>query len=107
MTSGADLYSIYDTDPMPIVEFLAWLADSYERNDPLAALDIGCGPGRLLGPLTQLGWQVVGMEPDDEFRSAAELAATATEDADVIPGARMRCDHAESFSLTSRTSIGF
>jgi SAM-dependent methyltransferase len=71
------LYVAFDTDPTPIVEFLAWLLPSYgvDASAP-RVLDVGCGPGRLLAPLADRGWRVRGMEPDPGYRdSAATIAA--------------------------------
>ena len=72
----AALYAAFDSDPTPIVEFLAWLLPSYglEASAP-RVLDVGCGPGRLLAPLADRGWHVRGMEPDPGYRSyAAKIA---------------------------------
>jgi SAM-dependent methyltransferase len=73
----AALYVAFDSDPTPIIEFLAWLLPSYglEASAP-RVLDVGCGPGRLLAPLAERGWRVQGMEPDAAYRRyAAEIAA--------------------------------
>lgn len=89
MPSEGDLYStFYDSDPAPIVEFLAWLAGSYGLDGRLEILDMGCGPGRLLVPLAGLRWKVVGMEPDDTFRSSASQAVSQLNEevAEVVPG---------------------
>jgi SAM-dependent methyltransferase len=45
---------------------------------------MGCGPGRLLAPLTESGWSVVGYEPDPDYAGAAEAKATE------LPGGRIR-----------------
>ena len=39
--------------------------------DVLHFLDVGCGPGRLLLPLAEQGWQVSGLEPDADYFAAA------------------------------------
>jgi SAM-dependent methyltransferase len=39
---------------------------------PARFLDVGCGNGRLLTALRALGYQVVGVEPDEQARAAAE-----------------------------------
>ena len=72
----AALYSVYETDPAPVVGFLRFLAASYDldsadRGSALSVLDVGCGPGRLLRPLAGLGWTVVGLEPDPDYAAAA------------------------------------
>lgn len=36
------------------------------------ALDVGCGPGLFLGVLKARGWEVVGIEPSERARTAAE-----------------------------------
>ncbi|MFL5620946.1 MAG: class I SAM-dependent methyltransferase [Gemmatimonadaceae bacterium] len=82
---AAALYAAFDTDPTPIVDFLAWLVTS--QLDRVAAprvLDVGCGLGRLLPPLAARGWQVLGLEPDVEY--AAHAAARLRE----VVGAEVR-----------------
>lgn len=80
----ARLYALYETDPAPIVEFLRWLTAAHGRTGALDVLDVGCGPGRLLGPLSALGWRVTGWEPDPEY------AAAALEKARLLPQAQAR-----------------
>lgn len=86
MLSESDLYLFYDGDPAPIVEFIAWLAASYEITGNFSVLDIGCGPGRLLLPLAALGWNVVGMEPHDDYAAAASRLANGHENVEVRTG---------------------
>jgi SAM-dependent methyltransferase len=80
----ARLYALYETDPAPIVDFLRRLAASYDLRGDLDVLDVGCGPGRLLGPLAALGWKVTGLEPDPDYAAAAREKAAA------LPGAAVR-----------------
>jgi len=47
-------------------------------------LDVGCGPGRLLAPLHQLGWRVTGLEPDEDYATAAQRVAAS------LPGVTVR-----------------
>lgn len=86
MLSESDLYSFYDGDPTPIVEFIEWLAASYEIAGSLSILDIGCGPGRLLLPIAGLGWRVVGMEPRAGYASAASRLASGHDAIEVRKG---------------------
>lgn len=82
---AATLYAAFDSDPAPIVEFLAWLvAAGGHGPEPVRALDVGCGIGRLLAPLAGRGWQVTGLEPD------AEYAAYAAERVRSVAGAEVR-----------------
>jgi SAM-dependent methyltransferase len=83
----AALYVAFDTDPTPIVEFLAWLLRSYgvETSTP-RVLDVGCGPGRLLAPLADRGWGIQGMEPDPGYRGYAARIAAQHPGASVIGG---------------------
>ena len=82
--SAAALYAAFDTDPTPVVEFLAWLATAEGLGSPAPRLlDVGCGVGRLLPPLARRGWRALGLEPDPEYRAMA--AAWVTE-----PGAEVR-----------------
>ena len=67
------LYALYDSDPEPIVEFFDYLRDLYELPRPGTLLDMGCGPGRLLGPLSQTGWIVTGYEPDPDYAPSARV----------------------------------
>lgn len=86
MPSDADLYSIYEIDPAPIVEFLGWLSLSYDLAGELAVLDMGCGPGRLLQPIAELGWSVTGMEPDGAYRDAASRSGSEQSQVNVVEG---------------------
>lgn len=70
----AELYQAFDSDPAPIVAFLTWLASVCDLELPIRLLDTGCGPGRLLRPLSDAGWSVTGMEPDASFLAAAREA---------------------------------
>ncbi len=68
------LYTLFDKDPAPIADFIAWAAG----HPPQARLlDAGCGPGRLLHTLGARGWDVVGLEPDAAFCQAAQAKAGA------------------------------
>ncbi|MEW6444052.1 MAG: class I SAM-dependent methyltransferase [bacterium] len=80
------LYSLTDTDPAPITDFIQWLAASYGLKGPLRVLDIGCGPGRMLGELARLGWKVWGMDPEPDFLESAEETARVHPDVRVLQG---------------------
>lgn len=64
------------TEPEPVARFLRWLTGQYGLEGPLWVLDAGCGTGRLLPPLAEFGWHVVGLEPRAEYLARAEHAAS-------------------------------
>ena len=74
----SQLYSLYDSDPTPIVAFLDHLRKRYGLPDHPSILDMGCGPGRMLRPLAQAGWNVTGYEPDTDYATSARKVAGAT-----------------------------
>lgn len=67
------------------------------------ALDIGCGTGRYLVPMTQDGLEVIGVEPSDGMRQAAEKnleKADLKGKAQLVKGESKSLDFAdESFDL--------
>lgn len=69
------LYAAFDTSPAPVVDFLLRLPGDAPRD----VLDAGCGVGRLLAPLTLLGWKVTGLEPNASFAASARRAAPGIE----------------------------
>jgi SAM-dependent methyltransferase len=75
MIDQGRLYSMYDSEPSAEVAFLRFLARSYSLPDPPDVLDVGCGPGRMLRPLDELGWRVTGLEPDADYAAAAQRCA--------------------------------
>jgi len=72
MILEAELYQAFDSEPTSVVKFLHWLTEKHNLQSPPSVLDVGCGPGRILRPLAELGWQVVGLEPDFAFCNYAK-----------------------------------
>jgi SAM-dependent methyltransferase len=71
----SQLYSLYDSDPRPVADFIDYLRGLYGLPTPGRLLDMGCGPGRLLVPLSESGWNLTGYEPDPDYVVAAKEAA--------------------------------
>jgi SAM-dependent methyltransferase len=73
-----DVGELYDhfiaADPTPVVRFLRWLTGHYGLGGRLSVLDAGCGTGRLLVALAELGWDVAGLEPRADYLARAERA---------------------------------
>lgn len=69
--TSAELYRPFEGEAAPVAGFIAWVAESFGLTGALRALDVGCGTGRLLEPLAAKGWDVVGLEPDAEYRAHA------------------------------------
>jgi len=99
MKDEAELYRAFDPDPAPVVDFLRWLVSMHDLPSPLHVLDVGCGPGRLLPPLAQSGWQVVGMEPNEAFFAHAKTVAEPLDHVEVHRGGFNDLSAAESFDL--------
>jgi SAM-dependent methyltransferase len=58
----------YDqTRPSYPIELVNWLS----RNGPGAAVDVGCGTGRVASLLAAAGWSVIGVEPDERMAGIA------------------------------------
>jgi SAM-dependent methyltransferase len=99
MPSLAALYAASDSDPTPVVEFVRHLAEGFGLPQPLDALDAGCGPGRMLGPLARLGWRVTGLEPDPGFAEAARERARASRRLAVVRGGFLDVEWCGAFDL--------
>lgn len=107
MPSLSELYSASDADPAPIVDFLRELASSYGLPQPLHALDVGCGPGRLLLPLERLRWQVTGMEPNPDFAASARAVASSSRRVTVLQQGFLDIEESESFDLVLAINSSF
>ncbi len=90
-----------------IVYFLRWLVGAYGLSEPPEVLDIGCGTGRLLRPLANLGWSVVGMEPDPGYLSRAMDVARPLQRVEVRDGGFADLDAEESFDLIAAVNDPF
>ena len=103
----AELYAAFDSPPHSIVAFLQYLAEAYELPQPLRVLDAGCGPGRLLGPLERLRWEITGLEPNPEFASAAREVARTSRRLSVRDGGFLDLDDREAFDLVCAINSSF
>jgi SAM-dependent methyltransferase len=100
------LYKAVDGDPAHIVDFLRWLAGHRGLAQPVRVLDVGAGVGRMLGPLSALGWRVTATEPDPEYRQLLEAAA-ASVGAVVTPEAFNDLAHHQEFTLAVAINSAF
>jgi SAM-dependent methyltransferase len=103
----SELYAAFDSPPHSIVAFLQYLAGAYELAPPLRVLDAGCGPGRLLGPLERLRWDVTGLEPNPEFAAAARDVARTSRRLSVREGGFLDVDDREAFDLICAINSSF
>lgn len=100
------LYKAVDGDPAPIVDFLRWLAGHRGLADPVRVLDVGAGVGRMVGPLSALGWRVTATEPDPDYRQLLETAAAGV-GAVVTPVAFNDLAHDQEFTLAIAVNSAF
>lgn len=61
----------YYGDPKPIIDFIEWSLNKYKIKLGSHILDLGCGTGRMLREINQLGYRVTGLEPEPEYFEAA------------------------------------
>lgn len=103
----AKLYSLYESDPTPVVAFLGHLAEVYALPSPVRFLDIGCGPGRLLAPLAELDWRVTGLEPLSEYAAAAAEKAAGLDGVAVRRGGFADLEATEAYDLVAAVNGPF
>ncbi len=103
----AKLYSEFDSDPEPVVNFVCWLVKDYALPEKLQVLDIGCGTGRMLESYDYLGWQVTGLEPDRDFCQQAADLAKSLKHTDVICGGFDDIDMQEQYDLVTAINDPF
>jgi SAM-dependent methyltransferase len=100
LTYGGCYAAFYGTGPPLQVPFISRIALSFDLAGELRVLDLGCGTGRLLAPLAELGWRVVGMDPQfenlAEARKMADLAAGRIE---IVAGGFAELDETEAFDI--------
>lgn len=100
------LYDAFDSDPGNIVAFLRWLVERRSLPAEPSVLDIGAGTGRLVAPLTALGWRVTAAEPDPDYRSVLQGVAVGRRVV-VLPEAFGTLDCKASFDLALAVNSAF
>lgn len=77
------------------LEFLAWAFTNLAKRTVKRVLDVGCGTGRLLIPLAQRGYDVVGADASTEMLAAAKEKAQKA-------GLKLRLEHHDMRKLPYR-----
>lgn len=96
---SSELYTTFSPNPIPAINFLAWLKEAYGWCGEINLLDIGCGPGKSLPQYAELGWSVVGMEPDSKFYAEAVALTENNPQIEVRQGGFQEIDDAARFHL--------
>lgn len=92
--------AFYGGGPPVEVPFLMRIASSLGLGDDLRVLDMGCGTGRLLGPLAAVGWRVVGMDPQlENLEEAHRVAARAPGVVDIVAGGFGDLEVVDAFAM--------
>ena len=97
----SQLYTLYESDPAPIVAFLGFLRESYGLPESASILDMGCGPGRMLRPLAESGWVVTGYEPDPDYAIAAQRTAESIREAQFRQAGLLELDEDSVFDVVA------
>ncbi len=101
------LYTEFDDDPAPIVDFMQWLRESYGIANLPHILDVGSGPGRLLDEYARLGWRVTGLEPDTDFVEEAEKVAKNFENVTLRQGGFADIDEVDTYDIIAAVNDPF
>ena len=100
LTYGRCYAAFYGTGPPVQVPFIARIAQSFDLAGELRVLDMGCGTGRLLAPFAELGWRVVGMDPQVEnLAEARKIGGPAGGRIEVVFGGFAELDETEAFDI--------
>jgi len=100
LSYGRCYAAFYGGSPPVEVPFLMRLVRSYDLGGDLRVLDLGCGTGRLLGPLAAQGWRVVGMDPQlENLAEARRVAARTPGEVEIVAGGFGDLDAVEAFDL--------
>lgn len=104
---NSQLYMLFDLAPPHIITFLEALVASYQLEGVIHLLDIGCGPGRLLRPVAELGWHVTGMEPNAAYLQQAQAIAQTSDQITVYQGGFGDISTRETYHLIAAINAPF
>lgn len=90
-------YTEYEGASTPAqLDFLAWAFTNLAKRTVKRVLDVGCGTGRLLIPLAQRGYDVVGAD------ASAEMLSVTKEKAQKVGLKKLRLEHHDMRRLPYR-----
>lgn len=104
---STELYNLFDSDGSHIVTFLDWLAKLYQLSPPVQILDVGCGTGRTLEHMALQGWQIVGLEPHQDYYESAQKVSEEYENVTVIRGGFADIDTQNMYDMTVAVNAPF
>lgn len=107
MNAQSHLYTQFDKDPAPVVDFLNWISQVYELPAVPRILDVGCGPGRMLSALAAQGWKVHGLEPDADFYNSAIQVAQEHTHIQVERGGFSELDSVRAYDVVAAINNPF
>lgn len=94
-------------EPNRVTGFLKWLVASYGLPENPNVLDIGAGTGRMMQEYITLGWQVIGMEPDEAFYHGAVMKFKEMPQITVRQGGFSEIDYENTFDLITSVNDPF
>jgi len=103
----SEMYTMYDLAPQHIIMFLQHLIASYSISKPTHILDVGCGPGRLLHPLTKMATHITGIDPDQYYVDYAKQLTHEDDRIHVLQGGFAEIDAKETYDLVAAVNAPF
>lgn len=93
---------IFDAINDTPTEFIQFITQFMDKSKPI--LEAGCGTGRVLVPLAQMGYQINGVDQSEEMLDSAQKKINQNNLGETV---KLYCDDFKNFSVDKRYNIVF